>query len=1048
MDNWTQLTSEPECLVWQPSHRSAAFRLPLLLVLLSCIWLPRHAIAQFGQLIINPISNTNVTAGMTLAFPVSVTNISSGTSLVWTLGNAPTGATITTNTITPNPAIFSWTPTDQQTGTVSITVNVVQFDNTANHTNASFAVTVNEMSSTPTAPILGELEDKTIAAGMLLTFTAYATNTDNTTNTLTFSLDPDAPEGATITNLTRNSAVFNWRPTAAQSPGVYTIDVTVTENNDPSLTDIQTFTVNVILTNNCPNYDQLVEALTQGGFVVLSDCPTLVLSNTIIIANDVTIEAGTSNVLITGNNLVQLFTVMPDASLTLNGVTLSAGRGTNGGAVSIMPGGLAVISDCVFAGNGAVGSNGVAGVNGAPNSSGIGGNGSGGHSGSLGWGGAIFNAGDLTLVRCQFLTNEAAGGNGGAGGDGAGGRSQGGNGGSGGSGASGLGGAIYNSGTISVEDCSFDNNTATGGSGGTGGAGGAGPYSGLTGAGGAAASGSGAALYSTQIASSIINRCTFSGNSGTGGNGAKGGTLSSNFGSNGARGGDSSGGAICNLGTEAVTNCTFFANQVNGGNGGDGGNGPSQGGNGGNGGNAIGGGIYTSNMDTVVNCTVVQNAAKGGTNGVAGTGAYSGTEGSPGASRGGGVARTAGTFYLQNSILVTNTPGANAYGTITDGGKNLSSDASLTGASRKNVDPKLESLAGDPPQTMALKADSPAIDKADDSAAPEVDERGTARPVGPHSDIGAYEYPTSLFPEVTVSPGNQTILVGNSVTFTATAMGQTPLTYQWQFNNANISHATASVYTLTNAQTADTGDYTVTVSNQFGTTTSLPVTLTVNVPVYFTISGRVLNGTNPLPDVTVTADTNAAVTDITGAYTISGVSPGDYFVFASKAGYNFGAAQEVSVGPSASNIDFTVAEQRYNISGRVVLSGGGALSGVGIFGGRLTDANGAFNLSLPAGTYILTPSKTGFSFDPPSLTVVTPPDATNQDFVAGWLITSVVRNDDGTVRLFVTGAGQIRIETSSNLVDWVSIYTNTAPFAFTNTTATDSPLGFYRAVAP
>src|SRR5438874_4519209 len=111
--------------------------MPLLLVLLSCIWLPRHATAQFGQLIINPINNTNVTAGMTLEFPVSVTNTAPGTSLVWTLGNAPTGATITTNTVTPNAAIFSWTPTAQQTGTVSITVNVVQFDNTANRTNTS-----------------------------------------------------------------------------------------------------------------------------------------------------------------------------------------------------------------------------------------------------------------------------------------------------------------------------------------------------------------------------------------------------------------------------------------------------------------------------------------------------------------------------------------------------------------------------------------------------------------------------------------------------------------------------------------------------------------------------------------------------------------------------------------------------------------------------------------------------------------------------------------------------------------------------------------------
>ena len=65
------------------------------------------------------------------------------------------------------------------------------------------------------------------------------------------------------------------------------------------------------------------------------------------------------------------------------------------------------------------------------------------------------------------------------------------------------------------------------------------------------------------------------------------------------------------------------------------------------------------------------------------------------------------------------TAGTNAYDTstsrITDGGYNISSDASLnlTGTSRKNTDPKLGSLAdnGGPTQTMALQANSPALNK-------------------------------------------------------------------------------------------------------------------------------------------------------------------------------------------------------------------------------------------------------------------------------------------------------------------------------------------------
>jgi formylglycine-generating enzyme required for sulfatase activity len=47
----------------------------------------------------------------------------------------------------------------------------------------------------------------------------------------------------------------------------------------------------------------------------------------------------------------------------------------------------------------------------------------------------------------------------------------------------------------------------------------------------------------------------------------------------------------------------------------------------------------------------------------------------------------------------------------------------------------------------------------------------------------------------------------------------------------------------------------------------------------------------------------------------------------------------------------------------------------------LTDSNGNYTLSnLPAGTYQVVPSQTGKTFTPTSLTVVLPPDATNQNF--------------------------------------------------------------------
>ena len=75
----------------------------------------------------------------------------------------------------------------------------------------------------------------------------------------------------------------------------------------------------------------------------------------------------------------------------------------------------------------------------------------------------------------------------------------------------------------------------------------------------------------------------------------------------------------------------------------------------------------------------------------------------------------------------------------------------------------------------------------------------------------------------------------------------------------------------------------------------------------------------------------------------------------------------------------------YAISGRVIDNVG---TGIGVtainFGSGTvtTDSNGDFTISgLMAGTYVLTPSKVGYSFSPASRTVTVGPSATGQDFI-------------------------------------------------------------------
>ncbi len=85
-----------------------------------------------------------------------------------------------------------------------------------------------------------------------------------------------------------------------------------------------------------------------------------------------------------------------------------------------------------------------------------------------------------------------------------------------------------------------------------------------------------------------------------------------------------------------------------------------------------------------------------------------------------------------------------------------------------------------------------------------------------------------LPPAITVQPTNQTVSAGSEVTLSVGAGGFAPLAYQWQLAGNPVAGATASSYTLNPAMAATAGDYTVVVTNLYGSVTSAVATLTVN----------------------------------------------------------------------------------------------------------------------------------------------------------------------------------------------------------------------------
>ncbi len=84
-------------------------------------------------------------------------------------------------------------------------------------------------------------------------------------------------------------------------------------------------------------------------------------------------------------------------------------------------------------------------------------------------------------------------------------------------------------------------------------------------------------------------------------------------------------------------------------------------------------------------------------------------------------------------------------------------------------------------------------------------------------------------PVIAAQPEDQNVYPGGNATFSVTATGTAPLVYQWQKDGDTISGATASRFTLANAQASDTGSYSVVVSNALGSVTSSNALLMVSV---------------------------------------------------------------------------------------------------------------------------------------------------------------------------------------------------------------------------
>ena len=83
-------------------------------------------------------------------------------------------------------------------------------------------------------------------------------------------------------------------------------------------------------------------------------------------------------------------------------------------------------------------------------------------------------------------------------------------------------------------------------------------------------------------------------------------------------------------------------------------------------------------------------------------------------------------------------------------------------------------------------------------------------------------------PSITSHPASVTVAVGQPASFSVSAEGTQPITFQWQRENVDIPGATAATYTLPSAALSDSGaSFRVVVTNAIDSATSNSATLTV-----------------------------------------------------------------------------------------------------------------------------------------------------------------------------------------------------------------------------
>ncbi len=140
------------------------------------------------------------------------------------IGTVPAGASVSSS------GFFSWRPGETQAPSTNVITLLAEDDGSpANSSTQTVQIVVQEVNR---PPVLMPIPPKTAAAGSVLTFQLVANDPDLPAQALHFSLGTNAPSGAVVSP----AGDFTWSVGVEEAPGKREIEVTVTDDGEPTLT--------------------------------------------------------------------------------------------------------------------------------------------------------------------------------------------------------------------------------------------------------------------------------------------------------------------------------------------------------------------------------------------------------------------------------------------------------------------------------------------------------------------------------------------------------------------------------------------------------------------------------------------------------------------------------------------------------------------------------------------------------------------------------------------------------------------------------------------